>query len=190
MATEPRKCLPEALLRAASYIITQERTMTQTETAVLKKYWPLLVLFLVAFLAAFALSYSNGYSMVSLMHYFMGIFFLILATLKLFHPQQFADGFSRYDLLAQKTRKYAYLYPLLELGLALAYLSFVMPWLTYWCTLILMSFGAMGVYRGVRAGLNINCPCMGSVLNVPLSTVSLFENILMATMAAMMLIQS
>lgn len=39
----------------------------------------------------------------------------------------------------------------------------------------------------LRRGLDIECPCMGSVLSVPLSTVTLVEDLGMAAMAAAML---
>ena len=49
------------------------------------------------------------------------------------------------------------------------------------------SIGAVGVVRALKRGLDINCPCMGSVLDVPLSTVTLTEDIGMGLMAAVML---
>lgn len=42
------------------------------------------------------------------------------------------------------------------------------------------SGGAIGVVLVLRKGLDIACPCMGNVLSVPLSTVTLSEDGLMA----------
>jgi hypothetical protein len=92
-----------------------------------------------------------------------------------------------YDLLAQRVRAYGYVYPYLELALGLAYLSFFLPAFTYVATIVLFLFGAIGVIRALRAGLDIECPCMGSVLSVPLSTVTLTEDLGMVLMAAVML---
>lgn len=150
-------------------------------------YWPLLSLVLVSAAAAFALDAPDGFSPMQWMHYFMGFFFCVFALLKLFHPVTFADGFQMYDLLARRWRGYAYAYPLIELGLGLGYFSFWQPLLIYGATVAVMGFGAIGVVTALRRGLDINCPCMGSVLDVPLSTVTLSEDLGMGLMAVAML---
>jgi uncharacterized membrane protein YqgA involved in biofilm formation len=61
------------------------------------------------------------------------------------------------------------------------------PTATYLATIALFLFGAIGVIKAVREGLDIDCPCMGSVLSVPLSTVTLTEDFGMAVMAAILL---
>jgi hypothetical protein len=124
------------------------------------------------------------------MHYFMGFFLCQFAMLKLFHPSGFADGFQMYDLVAKKSRTYAYLYPLIELALGLAYLSFSIPILTYILTIVVMGVGTIGVIGALRRGLDIRCACMGTVLDVPLSTVTLTEDIAMVAMAGWMLFGS
>ena len=60
--------------------------------------------------------------------------------------------------------------------------------LTYMLTIVILTFGSIGVIRALKAGLDINCPCMGSILDVPLSTVTLTEDIGMAVMALMLLL--
>lgn len=158
----------------------------------LRDYWPLACLVLVsaAVASAFttALPYDTGAR--AWMHGFMGYFLVSFALLKLFDPKGFADGFEMYDLLAKRYRAYGYIYPWLELGLGLAYLSTFLPALTYALTFALMSFSAVGVVSALRRGLDINCPCMGSVLSVPLSTVTLTEDLGMGLMALAMLIAS
>jgi hypothetical protein len=148
----------------------------------MRKYWPLFALILVAALGAVALQKGNW------MHYFMGLFLCQFAMLKLFHPAGFADGFQMYDLIAKKFRVYAYLYPVIELALGLAYLSFSAPTLTYIVTIVVMGIGAVGVIKALREGLDVRCACMGTVLDVPLSTVTLTEDIGMIAMAFWMLI--
>jgi hypothetical protein len=51
------------------------------------------------------------------------------------------------------------------------------------------TFGAVGVVLALRRGLDIACPCMGNVLSVPLSTVTLTEDVLMVAMAIMLLMR-
>jgi hypothetical protein len=156
----------------------------------LKRYWPLMSLIGIAALGALALIFGSQKGFHELMHYFMGLFLCQFAMLKIFNISGFADGFRMYDLLAKKFRIYAYLYPFIELSLGLAYLSFLCPLITYSLTLIIMIFSAIGVIKALRSGLNIRCACMGTVLDVPLSSVTLSEDIAMSIMAALMLLSN
>lgn len=151
-------------------------------------YWPLFSLILVAAWAAWAISYSAKGGIVHWMHYFMGFLFCQFSLLKLFDIHGFADGFQKYDLIAKKNRTYALSYPAIELALGLSYLSMMAPLLTYFITIVLMAIGAAGVTKGLKKGLDIYCPCMGSVLKVPLSSVTLAEDIIMGSMALLMLL--
>lgn len=150
-------------------------------------YWPLFSLIIISLLGSLAITLGIQGSFEQWMHYFMGIFLLIFALLKIFQPQKFVEGFSLYDLIAKRVKIWGYIYPLIELFLGLAYLSFSFPFYTYWLTIIVMSIGAMGVFVSLKQGLKVNCACMGTVLNVPLSTVTLTEDLTMIVMAAVML---
>jgi hypothetical protein len=156
----------------------------------MKRYWPLFALILIAALEAAALSYGVQKDLAAWMHFFMGLFLCKFALLKLFHPGNFAEGFQKYDLVAKRFSGYAYIYPFIELGLGLSYLSFVYPVWTYVITVVVMGVGAVGVIRALRQGLDVRCACMGTVLDVPLSTVTLAEDIGMGVMACWMLIAS
>lgn len=153
----------------------------------LADYRPLISLIVLTLLAAGALQVQDP-SVTVFMHYFMGLFLVIYAMFKIFDLSGYADGFEMYDLLAKRVRAYAYVYPFVELALGLAYLTFLYPLVTYIVTIVVFSFGALGVFDGLRRGLDLDCPCMGSVLKVPLSTVSVVENLGMSLMALGMLI--
>lgn len=152
----------------------------------MKRYWPLFVVIFVAALGALALTHGKGVH--SWMHFFMGLFLCQFAALKLFHPSDFAEGFRMYDLVAKKIPIYAVIYPWIELGLGLAYLGFLFPTITYLVTIIVMAVSAIGVIRALQAGLDVRCACMGTILDVPLSTVTLTEDLAMGLMALLMLL--
>lgn len=155
----------------------------------LADYAPLAALVLVALAAALAIAAGGrGLAMAPVMHAYMGVFLCIFALLKLFDPPGFADGFEMYDLAAKRWRGWGYVYPFVELGLGLAYLAFFAPVATYVATIALFGFGALGVVRALREGVDIECPCMGTVLSVPLSTVTLTEDGAMVAMAAILLV--
>ncbi|MFD1697427.1 MauE/DoxX family redox-associated membrane protein [Roseibium aestuarii] len=154
----------------------------------LADYAPLLTLVGVAALAALAITAGfAAWEMRPLMHAYMGVFLVIFALLKLFDLSGFKDGFHMYDLLARRVEGYGYVYPFIELGLGLAFLSFAAPTLTYWITIIVFSFGALGVVKALFEGVDIDCPCMGNILSVPLSTVTLTEDLAMVLMSAILL---
>ena len=156
----------------------------------MKRYWPLLALILVAALESVAVTYSVQKGIFAWMHFFMGFFLCKFALLKLFNLKSFAEGFQMYDGLAKKIPSYAYIYPLIELALGLAYLSFTYPIATYLITILIMAVGATSVIKALKQGLDVRCACMGTVLDVPLSTVTLSEDIGMGIMAFLMLIAS
>lgn len=167
-----------------------EQTKAPQKPSQIKKYWPLISLILVAALAASALWLAFPKRSFAWMHFFMGFFLCQFAMLKLFRPRGFADGFQMYDLVAQKSRIYAGIYPLIELILGLGYLSFVVPILFYIVTIIVLGVGAVGVIKALIKGLDVRCACMGTVLDVPLSTVTLTEDLGMVAMALFLLIKS
>ncbi|MEX1049672.1 MAG: YHS domain-containing protein [Akkermansiaceae bacterium] len=152
-------------------------------------YIPLMVIIGLAILAALAkqVHYANGWNGMTWMHDFMGFFLVMFSMFKFFDLDGFADGFQMYDLLAKPVRGYAYIYPFLELGLGLGYLSQWQPVFIYTSTIVLMGFGSLGVLRALSKGLDLECACMGTILKVPLSTVALMEDLGMAVMAAAML---
>jgi hypothetical protein len=138
--------------------------------------------------AALQLSWPDGARSAELaMSQFMGLFLLVFAMLKLFDLPGFASGFARYDLAAGAFRPYGYLYPFLELGLGLALLAGLRPLEVNGFLAVLMLFGAVGVLRSLRRGESLRCACMGSSLDVPLSTVALVEDLAMGLMSLAML---
>lgn len=166
----------------------QSKVTKRTQS--LTDYMPLLALISLSILGAIALMTApfSPEGMVPFMHYFMGLYFLFFSLLKLFDLNRFADGLAMYDLLAKRWKGYGHLYPFIELFLALGFFSFLNPTFIYSVTLALMIFSSVGVLQALKNGVDIYCPCMGNILKVPLSTVTLSENVLMGLMALMLLI--
>jgi hypothetical protein len=151
-------------------------------------YRPLMAVIGITLWASISLQAGvDGFNAMQLMNHAMGIFFLLLAMFKLFDLNGFADGFQMYDIVAKKLRGYAYAYPFIELALGALYLSGQLPVFTNLLTLVVMTISASGVFISMKRGYKFKCACLGTVLNVPLSTVSLVENLGMGVMAAYML---
>lgn len=124
----------------------------------------------------------------TLMNDFMAGFFLVFSFFKMLDLPGFASAFRMYDPLARMWKPWAFVYPFVELGLGVAYLARWQPVLTSSVTLGLMLIGAAGVLGALRRKQAIRCACLGTVLNLPMTTVTLVEDLAMAAMAVAMLL--
>jgi copper chaperone CopZ len=121
------------------------------------------------------------------MNHFMAGFFLVFSFFKLLDLRGFVDAFRSYDVLARRVPAYGWAYPFIELLLGVAYTLAVLPVATNVVTLVVMAVGTVGVTQALLQKRRIRCACLGAVLNLPMSSVTLFEDVLMAAMAAAML---
>ncbi len=121
------------------------------------------------------------------MRYFMAGFFLVFSFFKLLDVRAFANAYAGYDLLAARWHGWGLVYPFVELALGMAYLANFNPLLTHWATIIVMGFSAIGVIRAVTNKTQIQCACLGTVFKLPMSTVTIVEDVGMVLMAAWML---
>jgi len=75
-----------------------------------------------------------------------------------------------------------------ELALGVAYrLGFALM-VTNIITLVVMLIGAVGVLKALLDKRRIRCACLGTALNLPMTKVTLVEDLTMAAMAAAMLL--
>jgi len=126
--------------------------------------------------------------MTTWMEVFMGGFFLVFSFFKFLDIKGFARSYKSYDLLASVVPSYGYVYPFFELALGFAW---VFVGGTFWVALStasLMGFSAIGVIRAVARKTDIQCACLGTVFNLPMSTVTIVEDVLMVGMALAVLI--
>jgi copper chaperone CopZ len=126
-------------------------------------------------------------SLEELMRYFMAGFFLVFSFFKLLDLRGFADAYQSYDLAARAWPAWAWAYPLVELGLGVAYLMGLQPVVVNVVTFGLMTMGSAGVLKALLDKRAIRCACLGTALNLPMTTVTLVEDLGMAAMAAGML---
>jgi copper chaperone CopZ len=151
-------------------------------------YFPLALLtaYLV-FVPALAQWGTSAFDWAAWMRHFMAAFFLAFSFFKLLNIRAFADAYAGYDLLAAKWHGWGFVYPFVELALGIAYLINFQPKLTNAVTFVVMAFSLLGVLRAVLSKQKIKCACLGAVFNLPMSTVTIVEDALMAAMALWML---
>ena len=122
------------------------------------------------------------------MQTFMGAIFMAFAFFKLLDLRGFADSYRMYDIVARRIPVYGYVYPFIELALGAGYISGFQPSAVNFTTLVVMSVSSIGVVQSVLQKRKIRCACLGTVFNLPMSTVTLVEDGLMLAMAAAALI--
>jgi copper chaperone CopZ len=170
-------------IRVSSRIQNSEITHS---TGFFKTYFPL---FLIAgYISITSFAGADGRSIMGWMTNFMAGFFLVFSFFKFLDLRGFADAFSSYDIIAKRFPFYGMIYPFLELALGLAFLFRFEPYAANLSSFILMGVGSIGVAQAVLAGSKIRCACLGTVLNLPMSTITLVENGLMIVMSVLSLV--
>ena len=156
-----------------------------------RNYLPLIAIFGVLTLTTMAFTLRdvrfNSFSPENTITYFMIGFFLTFATFKLLDLQGFAHGYATYDLLATRVPQYGYVYPFIELlfGLAMIFIPFSFTLLI--AELVVMTFSGIGVAIKLAKREEFMCACLGTLLKVPLTKVTLIEDFGMALLAGVML---
>jgi hypothetical protein len=152
-------------------------------------YYPIFLIF--AYIAGIALInnfHKNGINGLGWMNQFMAGFFLVFSGFKLLDLQGFAQGYATYDLLAKRWATYGYIYPFLELGLGLLYVGGWLVIIAPLLTIIIMGFSSLGVIASLLKKQHFYCACTGTILKIPLSSVTLIEDMAMVVLAALSLV--
>lgn len=130
-------------------------------------------------------TFSSGLQI--FMSSFMGGFFLIFGGFKLLDIKGFAHGFQTYDVIAKRTPSYGLIYPFIELALGFAFLLRIATVPASIVALAISLIGLVGVGIKLRKKEIIQSVCLGTVFDLPLTNITLFENLIMAVMAIGML---
>jgi copper chaperone CopZ len=155
-----------------------------------EKYYPLFTILASITLASLFFCYvKNMLNLDMFMQYYMAFFFLVFGGIKFINPKKFAEGFALYDPIASKSSIYAKLYPLVEFVLGLIYLLNLSPlFIPNIITVIIFTTTNIGIYKVLKQDKEFQCSCLGGFLNLPISWVTLFENLVMIAMALYMLV--
>jgi copper chaperone CopZ len=174
----------------ASKLIIAEITDAPTENkSWLSTYKPLFLIVGYILITTLAIDLTKqSFNAESWMMHFMAGFFLVFSFFKMLNIHAFASSYAMYDLLAMRSKAYGFFYPFIELTLGMAYLLAFEPKITNTATLFIMGFSSLGVIRAVMNKQKIRCACLGTVFELPMSTITIIEDLLMVCMAAWMLI--
>ena len=151
-----------------------------------KSYLPLIVIISLLLISALIVSLSAMQIesfLASFLLSFMTGFFIVFGGFKLLDLKGFAEGYSTYDLLAQRWFAYGYIFPFIELSFGFLMLSGFHPTWFLWTEFVLMAFSGLGVVIKLAKHEKIQCVCLGTMLKVPLTYVTLVEDFGMAVLA-------
>lgn len=161
---------------------------TDTQSYTFKDFMPLIAAFSAIALFVVVRQWWYGTSFSSGMYDAMAGFFLLFGSMKLLDLKGFAQAYATYDVLAKKSTIYAYAYPFIELVLGMAYLWRLYLNVINVITLVLMLVSAVGVAHELRQQRPVACACLGTVFKLPMTYITLIEDLAMAAMAALMLV--
>lgn len=162
--------------------------VTESSGASLKTFWPLILIGLFLTGISSLVTWQSAGNWSDWMAIFMGGFFLVFSFFKFLDIEGFVNSYRGYDLLARRWSAYGYIYPFLELGLGIGWCIAGESTEVAAATVGLMGFSAVGVIQAVAKKQTIQCACLGTVFNLPMTTVTIVEDLLMVGMAMWMLL--
>lgn len=181
--------LQEAISPDKKYIITDDNIVMKEETkSFVQTYKPILLIFFYIALISSVVTYAYHLHLHNWMNLFMAQFFLAFSFFKFLNLKAFAESYAMYDIVAIKIKSYGFIYPFIELTLGIAYLISFNPTFTNVATIVVMGISSIGVIQSVLNKKKIQCACLGAVFNLPMSTVTIIEDLLMVAMAIMALV--
>lgn len=151
-----------------------------------KQLRPLFLIF--SYVIVGSLMLSNGSSLSLFMTNFMGLFYLVFGFFKFLDYKGFPASFSQYDPIAKRMAVYAWVYPFIETTLGIAFLYQFEVQIALWVTLFILGSTTIGVVQQLRQKSTIQCACLGTALNLPMTEATLIENSIMLLMAISMLL--
>jgi hypothetical protein len=155
----------------------------------LTAYKPVLLIFGYITAVTVMIEYlHNAFVLMRWMNHFMAGFFLVFSFFKLLNLKSFAESYSMYDIIAKHWNGWGYVYVFTELVLGFTFITGFYPLLTNLVTLVIMIVSIIGVLQSVFNKRKIKCACLGTVFNLPMSTITIIEDALMIAMSAAILL--
>ncbi len=161
----------------------------QIQKSWLQTYKPiLLIFFFITTSTVITASQAGGNFIMNFCMHFMAGFFLVFSFFKMLDIKAFAESYAMYDVVARRIPVYGYIYPFIEMALGFGFLLGMYHLELNIITLVVMSISIIGVLESVLNKKKIRCACLGSVFNLPMSTVTIIEDGLMIVMSGYMIL--
>ena len=186
--------LQQAISKAGNYQISEIKSTTdksahESEKQNNNSYFPIILIFGYITLISVLIQVVKGsFSWLQWMNHFMAGFFFIFSFFKFLNLRGFAEGYGTYDILAKRFSVWGYFYPFVELIFAVLLILEIQPIATNLAVFLVMAISSVGVIQSLLRKSKIQCACLGTVIQLPLGTVTLVEDLLMVVMSIGMVI--
>lgn len=153
-----------------------------------KEYAKFVLVIIFIAVSSNVLSNIRGFSVETYMADFMGVFFVVFALFKFAHLDLFKLTHEGYDEIAKRFPVWGYIFPLVELALGTGYLTLGSQNILHLITIIVTATASVGVFKEITKKSKIQYACLGTFIRLPLSKVSLVEDLAMLAMVAVMIV--
>jgi len=189
--------LQKAISNAGKYTILEDLTdashyqKQEVKVTWFQTYKPVILIYIYITVITLTNEYlQGGFQFNDWMRHFMAGFFLAFSFFKLLNVSAFAASYAGYDIVAKKIPAYGYIYPFIELALAIFLLIPSLDFYANIATLVVMSVSIAGVIQSVLNKKQVQCACLGSAFNLPVGWVTIFEDGLMIIMSSASLLMA
>lgn len=131
---------------------------------------------------------SGYYELHVFLEYSMAAYFLAFGILQTVSLKKSAKMLQQYDPLAKRFPAYGYIYPILQILIGIGLLFWISPLIINAVAAIIVLINLVGVMNVLEEKKTVRCGCLGETMNVPVSWVTLTENIVMLLLCAGMVV--
>ena len=174
----------EAVLQLSEAL--PELDLESSPSSDLKQLFPLFLIFFYIIVATLLMNRSE-ITVAEFMYDFMGLFYIVFSFFKFLDYKNFPQTFAMYDPIAKAITAYGWVYPFIETALGLAFLLRVALFPSLITALIILGATTVGVVRVLFIKSQIQCACLGTALQLPMTKATLIENSIMLLMTMWML---
>ena len=172
--------LQQAVNKAGHYTITEAdgvmKDAVHASSGVaeeMNSYFPILLIFgYITGISLLIQFVQVAFNWIQWLSHFMAGFFLVFSFFKLMNLKGFAEGYRSYDVVAKKVPVWGFVYPFIELGLGLAFLTSFQPLGTNIATFLIMGISCIGVIQSLIKKTSFQCACLGTIIKLQLSKVT------------------
>ena len=152
----------------------------------LQKLFPLLLIFIYLSIASISMNLRSLDSS-EIMLDFMGLFYIVFSFFKFLDYKNFPRSFAMYDPIAMRNPYYGWAYPFIETILGIMIIFRIEIFSTIIITIAMLGITSVGVAKSLLQKQDIQCACLGTALQLPMTKATFIENSVMILMAITLL---
>jgi hypothetical protein len=118
---------------------------------------------------------------------FMGLFYIVFSFFKFLDYKNFPRSFAMYDPIAMRNPYYGWAYPFIETILGIMIIFRIEIFSTIIITIAMLGITSVGVAKSLLQKQDIQCACLGTALQLPMTKATFIENSAMILMAITLL---